>query len=675
MIYTIISSYPVWKKEEPYQTSRNVGVLKPGDIIQSTQIKDGWVNTQGGWFYSLDKEGNSIISSNIKNINRSVDKILGRVYYDNQADPSSSSNQSQANYFPDKQSSWMEGEVKVTVTNNGDGTYTQQRVSKTSTGKDQIDTYVTDSSGQTLSTRYESEQEGGYRNTTIYDADGNRSEVRYETINGERYRVESEYDSTGKQLSSTKESLDAQAVDRLTNSEAIELLSAAYIPSYNYGKLNISTLYGILGAPYQWMETVDPPIPETGIGRFYAERIIAKLPLLFIQPGEPRFLSGWDDEERGNFLESVLRGLDRKAQLNNLSRMQGRFYIFEPKWDIYRRYIRPLTSAAAIFLKLKDFKVPGMNFDVFKSDWSDFTPEATRSLFARNMNGAVFYINSDVQISDNFSNGTTQSQLEQKVNALSDLAKEVQFLLGSTASQVGIDVNSIQTGQSINAENAHEFASDLLGRGNFLEQISQNLLTVVQGGKLIFPEIWSDSQYDKSYNVNIKLRSPDADPLSWFMNIWLPIAHLLPLVLPKSSGPNGYIAPFLVRAWYKGLFHCPMGIITNCSITRGEMGNWNLQGLPMSVDINLTIKDLYHSLAVTSESTSWDNLAAMENIGILDFISNFCGVNMVESDIDRTIQFYINAKSSAGAILYDALGNNLERRITNFIRGMWGDRY
>ena len=673
MIYTIISSYPIWKKEEPRQTSRNVGVLKPGDIIQSTEIKNGWVKTQGAWFYSIDKNGNSIISADIKKVNKSVDKILGRVYYDRE-DPVNITPNPNANYFPDKQASCIEDGIKITVTNNGDGTYTQQRVSTNANGKNQVDTYVTDSSGQTISIVYESEQEGGFRNTTTYDADGNRKEVRYDTIDGLQYKIETAYDSNGKWLSQRKTAL-APSNDRLSNDEAVELLSAAYVPSYAYGKLNIYTLYGILGAPYQWMDSVDTHIPDVKIGRFYADRLLAKLPLLFIQPGEPKFLSGWDDEERGNFLESVLRGLDRKAQLSNFSRMQGRFYIFEPKWDVYRRYIRPLTSAAAIFLKLKDYKVPGMNFDIFNSDWSDFTPEATQALFARNMNGAVYYINGDVQISDNFSNSTNQSQLEQKVNGFSDLAKEIQFLLGSTASQVGIDVNSVQTGQSMNAENAHEFASDLLGRGNFLEQISQNLLTVLQGGKLIFPEIWGDSQYDKSYNVNIKLRSPDADPLSWFMNIWVPIAHLLPLVLPKSSGPNGYIAPFLVRAWYKGLFHCPMGIITNCSINRGELGNWNLQGLPMSVDINLTIKDLYHSLAVTMESTSWDNLAAMENIGILDYISNFCGVNMVESDIDRTIQFYINAKTSAGAQIYDAIGNNLERRIGNFIRGMWSDRY
>ena len=82
MIYTIISSYPIWKKEEPRQTSRNVGVLKPGDIIQSTEIKNGWVKTQGAWFYSIDKNGNSIISADIKKVNKSVDKILGRVYYD-----------------------------------------------------------------------------------------------------------------------------------------------------------------------------------------------------------------------------------------------------------------------------------------------------------------------------------------------------------------------------------------------------------------------------------------------------------------------------------------------------------------------------------------------------------------------------------------------------------------
>lgn len=673
MIYTLISNTPVWKKEEPNKQSRNIGVIKPGDIIQSNIEKDGWLKISGGWVYSLNRNGESIFTSNIESLSKLREPVKNNIYFDdeNAGTPS----QDTRDWFPDTQSQWEENGTKYTITKNDDGTFTRQVVSKSETGQDQIDTYIMDGNGNVLSARYESGQSNGYRNTTIIDTDGSKTEIRYNTEGDTRERVVTSYDKDGNLTGEEKEPLDSETRtpdNGITDNEAVELLNAVLGDdgSYTFGKMKISNTYGILGCPYQYLDVVDRPIGDGEIGRMFADRILSKMPLLFIQPGEPKFLAGWSDDERGSYLESVLQGLSTDSQLSNFSNIQGRFYTFNPTWALYRQYIQPLTFAAALYLGLPDLKIPHVG-SLYNTDWSDYAPEETKKIFFKFMTGVTFYINSEVQITDNFSNSTNQSQLEQKTNALSDMAKELQFLLGSAASKVGVDVNSVQAGSSMNVENAHEFASDLLGRGNFLEQISHNLLTVVQGGKLIFPEIWGDSTYEKSYNVTIKLRCPDADALSWFFNIWLPIAHLLPLVLPKASGPNGYIAPFLVRAWYKGLFQCPMGIITSCSMTRGELGNWNLNGLPMSVDINLTIKDLYHSLAVVRSSTSWNQMSAMENIGILDFIANFCGANMYESDIERTIKFYIKAKSGIPEQLYNRFGNYINNEIQNRLQSMF----
>ena len=181
---------------------------------------------------------------------------------------------------------------------------------------------------------------------------------------------------------------------------------------------------------------------------------------------------------------------------------------------------------------------------------------------------------------------------------------------------------------------------------------------------MIFPEIWTDSQYSKSYSVTIKLRCPDGDKLSWFLNIWVPLAHLFPLVLPKAAGANGFLAPFLVRCWYKGLFHCPMGLVTNMTVSRGELGNWNLDGLPMSVNVNLDIKDLYSVLAVSRRSASLGLYSLMENIGMLDFVSNFCGTNIKEGDIERAFRFlagnFIESAESFPGGVFDGLINAVQ---------------
>ena len=137
----------------------------------------------------------------------------------------------------------------------------------------------------------------------------------------------------------------------------------------------------------------------------------------------------------------------------------------------------------------------------------------------------------------------------------------------------------------------------------------------------------------------------------------------------KAAGANGYLAPFLIRCWYKGLFYCPMGLITDMSITRGELGNWNLDGLPMSVNITLQIKDLYNTLAVARRSASLGQYALMESIGILDYVANFCGCNSTEPDITRTLTFLAKNALSITNLPHE-VGNSVDRAIQNFLYGL-----
>ena len=50
-----------------------------------------------------------------------------------------------------------------------------------------------------------------------------------------------------------------------------------------------------------------------------------------------------------------------------------------------------------------------------------------------------------------------------------------------------------------------------MGGGLLQSLCNSGVSTVLQGGKIVFPEIWQDSTYDRSYSLDIKLRSPDHD--------------------------------------------------------------------------------------------------------------------------------------------------------------------
>ena len=164
------------------------------------------------------------------------------------------------------------------------------------------------------------------------------------------------------------------------------------------------------------------------------------------------------------------------------------------------------------------------------------------------------------------------------------------FLLGAGAQ----DITNLMDETAIKSAMAaiDEIGKKYLGNSPLLSNIASNFQTVATGGKLLFPEIWNDSTFSRNFDINIKLRTPDADVVSWYLNIYVPLCHLIALAAGhQTDNVNGYYSPFLVRAYYKGLFNVDMGIVTDMSITKGKEAAWSIDGLPTEIDVSITIKD------------------------------------------------------------------------------------
>ena len=87
-----------------------------------------------------------------------------------------------------------------------------------------------------------------------------------------------------------------------------------------------------------------------------------------------------------------------------------------------------------------------------------------------------------------------------------------------------------------------------------------------------------------------------------------------------------YKSPFLVRAFYKGLFNVDMGIITDLTFTKGKEAAWSKSGIPLTVDVSFTIKDLYNDMYITNMDSMKYNMMNIFHIlktYILSFLSNF----------------------------------------------------
>ncbi len=404
-------------------------------------------------------------------------------------------------------------------------------------------------------------------------------------------------------------------------------------------ELKVSSIRGIFGCPYQFMPEVDPrehfdDMVNDKPGVIYLDKIISRIPLLIMVPGEPVFLPDGSDAEKRFFLD-LLNGADTsssagKSMEETLTSKPIKYYGLKPMWDkYYRDFVDPMLSAVATFMNLRD--VPYFGEDLGGWAWENNLPNELNA-FSAYRGGVAFYLNADSSFSEGFNNSSAPSALLSKVNSLSDIGREINFIMGSRGE--GTAMGKIHDiGKDIGAS-AGETTQKMMPEGLLGSLASGISSTVIQGGKLMFPEIWSDSSYSRDYNINIKLVSPDNDDYSIFLNILAPLIHIIALVAPHNVDVNGYISPFIVRVFYKGVFSCPMGLIQSVSFTKGGEGNWSQSGLPTVVDVSISIKELYSTMSIGQSSTGME-----VNTSQMDYLANLCGINIMEPDLRR--QFYL----------------------------------
>lgn len=417
---------------------------------------------------------------------------------------------------------------------------------------------------------------------------------------------------------------------------------ASTIDSSIVDSLIINNLNGVYGIPYQFMESVDPRIfdsknNESIMGRKYSEKIISKIPLLCITPGKVKFMSNYSKEESSGLLATLANlknGLE--TDITDIIRNNGRYFTFEFAYSDYFTYVNSLCQVGARFLEIDDVKlnIGGTEAKASAFDWQNALNKNLKATMT-SQEFIGFYMDSSDSITESFGNTTDESQLANTINGFSETAKEIGFLLGAGA---GIDYKIADDAGLSSVMESIENISQKYIKGGILKDIASNFSTVSVGGKLLFPEIWRDSEFSRDVSFNIKLRTPDADVLSWYLNIYVPLCHLIALAAGhQTDNPNGYYSPFLIRAFYKGQFNVDMGIVTSMNIKKGDEAAWNIDGLPTEVDVDITIKDLYNMLSIVP---STEPKTFVTNNILMDYIANTCGININQMDIQRSLEIY-----------------------------------
>lgn len=457
----------------------------------------------------------------------------------------------------------------------------------------------------------------------------------------------------------------------------------------SYIQSDIDSTRGIWGAPYQFLPSADMRVLEgieggvsisdeyiSKYGYEYNERIASRMPVLLLTPGRPFFMSDFDDATKSKLEKAMMSATDElKDFLDSIAkgRTGGKFYTLRFAYAEYYKYVNTMANSMAVLLGISDVQADTCygatgsgNQTLGKYDWSNFTNSSINGVFS-SKEFVAFYLDSETSISDSFSNSTSESMIASASKSMSDVGREIGFLLGTSGDKIDriIDMSTIQDGM----DGINTVLQGLPIVGQLITDIGSKLTTVMSGGKLLFPEIWNDSSFSRSYSVNLKLRTPEPDPLSWYINIGVPLCHLLAFTLPiqtYGATNQGYKSPFLVRGFYKGLFNVDMGIIDSLQISKGNESSWTLNGLPMEVNVSMNIKELYNAMSMTYNDGA--NLkTVMDNDAFLNYLMNMCGINIATPEWKRSLALAGNAYGNKLTNWWGNLLNSGTETISNIV--------
>ena len=452
--------------------------------------------------------------------------------------------------------------------------------------------------------------------------------------------------------------------------------SAAQLKENIYSVVS-DNLYGIEGMPYQFSAVVDRRIDNTRIGRKFADKIFAKTPLLFITPCTAAFMQGFNRNDKATIASLFMSKPegDDADDFASLVQGQGKFYSPIFAYDSYYKYLNLMLNCVAVFLGIGNVEVKLGNkqkpFKLSEAQWQYDLNDDFKSFFSAKEN-LVFYMDSFNQVSQSVSNSYGESSLASTINGFSDTMNEIKFLFNADSNAIEGAIGGLSSIVS-NAANALSPIISKLGGGIVGSLASSGINTILNGGKIIFPQVWQDSSMDESFSVNFKFRSPDHDTLSIFMNVLKPYCKLLALTMPHqdATNPNSYAAPFLVKAYSKGMFNIDLGAIAALNVTKGDECQWNNDGLPTQIDVSIDIQNLYSHLAMNSYDDGTLVNGIMKNTAYLDFLCNMAGLNIAQMEFGRRWEMRKILTLNRIKSIDDHIFNWFDVNISNLIGRLW----
>ena len=95
-----------------------------------------------------------------------------------------------------------------------------------------------------------------------------------------------------------------------------------------------------------------------------------------------------------------------------------------------------------------------------------------------------------------------------------------------------------------------------------------------------------------------------------------------------------------------------MGIVTSMTVNKNTTdGSVNVDGMPLDISVNLTIRDLYSKMSITSAS---EPSMFLSNGSLIDFLAVNCGLNVLEPQLQTKAEAILEIFQGS---FFDFFGN------------------
>ena len=336
---------------------------------------------------------------------------------------------------------------------------------------------------------------------------------------------------------------------------------------------------------------------------------------------------------------------------------------------------KAVTAMSDIVSKLYADDTSSNNvFGLDTSTATESTSETTNlSDVISNKVSAVLFMVEPVVFEDSLTNTAKDSAIETAVDSVrSTVGSEIAFITGSNA-DIGL-IGDLTEFLGSGLESASEFLAGITEplTGGFTTNLFNGALRSVKGQKMIYPKIYDSSNSETNYQFTVNLNTPYGDVYHYYVNILVPLFHLIALAAPRMVTSNSVNSPYLVQAFIPGMCTCQLGIISNMSIQKNPNANRvSVNGFPLEIKVSFTVQELYNALSISPVN---DPASFLFNETLNDYMSNLCGlqpcINTYEQQRKNAFE-NLEKYLSTGAWYEDEMNNALNS-IEDFINPYTG---